>query len=126
MDIPEGALLFFREHPGALPLFAAFDRIVRETWEDVRVKVQKTQISYYRKHMFVCVSLLPAVPAGERPRDYITLTFGLDRPVESPRIQRACQPRPGRWTHHALLSSPEELDGEMLGWLREAAEFAQR
>ena len=37
----------------------------------------------------------------------------------------ATEPYPGRWTHHLLVSTPEELDGQLLAWLQEAYAFAQ-
>ena len=121
-----GALLLFSGHPGALPLYLAFDGRVRGQVENVRVKVQKTQISYYNRHLFACVSLLPARRAADRPKDYITVTFGLDRRVDSPRIDSACQPYPNRWTHHVLVASAGEIDEELMGWVAEAAAFAER
>ena len=35
------------------------------------------------------------------------------------------EPYPNRWTHHVLVTREEELDGELLGWLEEAYEFAR-
>ena len=34
------------------------------------------------------------------------------------------EPYPGRWTNHILVTRPEELDGELMEWLREAQDFA--
>lgn len=53
--------------------------------------------------------------AKERPAVYIVVTFGLGYKVESPRIDVAVEPYPNRWTHHVLISSPEELDEELMG-----------
>ena len=53
----EEVLYFFDKHPDALPLYETFERKVRELVPDVLVKVQKTQISFYNKHMFVCKPL---------------------------------------------------------------------
>ena len=58
------------------------------------------------------------------PPTYIVVTIGLDRRLDSPRIDVATEPYPGRWTHHLLLSRLEEIDGELMGWLKEAAAFA--
>ena len=41
------------------------------------------------------------------------------------RVAVATEPYPGRWTHHILLSDETQIDGELLGWLREAWEFAE-
>ena len=34
------------------------------------------------------------------------------------------EPYPNRWTHHVLVSREEEIDGELLGWVEEAASFS--
>ena len=123
----DGAILsFFSGHEGALPLFAAWEERFAGAVDGVQVRVQKTQISYSRKRLFACVSFLPVRKAADQPRDYITVTFGLPYRVPSGRIDSACQPYPGRWTHHVLIGSAGEIDGELMDWIREAAAFAQR
>lgn len=52
----ELTLQFFDAHPGALPLYEAFKTCVTDLVPDVRIKVQKTQISFYNRHLFACVS----------------------------------------------------------------------
>ena len=52
--------------------------------------------------------------------------FGLREPLDHPRISGRVEPRPGRWTHHVVVGTPQELDGELLGWLRAAAEEVKR
>ena len=54
------------------------------------------------------------------------MTVGLARKVESPRIAVATEPYPGRWTHHIVVSGLEEIDGELMGWIKEAAAFANQ
>ena len=93
--------------------------------EHETVKVQKTQITFANRRQFACVSFLPARRAKDRPEDYITVTLGLNRRLDSPRVDKASEPYPGRWTHHLLIASPEEIDGELMGWAREAAAFAE-
>ena len=44
--------------------------------------------------------------------------------MDSPRIAVATEPYPGRWTHHIVVAGPEEIDGELMGWVKEAAAFA--
>ena len=36
------------------------------------------------------------------------------------------EPYPGRWTNHILITRPEEVDVELMEWLREAHNFALR
>lgn len=67
---------------------------------------------------------MPVRRAKERPNIYIVITFGLGYRVESPRIDVATEPYPNRWTHHVLVASEEELDEELMGWVKEAAAFS--
>ncbi len=116
-------LFFFDGKLDALPLYEAFAQRV-EVLGAVTVRVQKTQISFSNRRNFAFVSFLPARRTKDRPKTYITVTFGLDRRVPSPRIDAAVEPYPNRWTHHVLISSVEEIDEELLGWVREAYDFS--
>ena len=117
-------LRFFDQMPEALPLYQKFEREVLSRVEDVHIKVQKTQITYSNRHVFACVSFAKVRKAKERPPVYIVVTFGLAYKKESPRIDIATEPYPTRWTHHVLVSREEEIDGELLGWVKEAAAFS--
>ena len=117
-------LFFFNEKPAAIPLYEAFAKRVLAGIENVTVKVQKTQISFSNRHNFAFVSLLPVRKAKERPETYITVSFGLRYKKESPRIDAASEPYPNRWTHHMLIASAEEIDDELMDWIKEAAEFS--
>ena len=55
----------------------------------------------------------------------IIVTFGLGAKVEDPRIAVAVEPYPNRWTHHVLVSRPEEVDEKLLSWLQEAYTFSE-
>ena len=117
-------LFFFEKDPAALLLYEAFERAVRELVPDVGIKVQKTQITYTNPKVFAAVSLRPARRKAERPEHFITVTLGLNRRLESPRVDAASEPYPARWTHHLMISSAGEIDGELLGWVAEAAAFS--
>ena len=121
----EEILFFFGAHMDALPIYQALWRLIAEQLPQTRRKVSKTQISFYDRRMYACVSFLPARPAARRPKTgWLTLTFGLNRQETDPRIDVLSEPYPGRWTHHVLLSSPEEVDDRIAAWLREAAAFS--
>ena len=122
--ISSDELFFFDEKPAALPLYEAFARRLLAEIDNVTVKVQKTQISFSNKYNFAFVSLLPVRKAKERPETWITVTFGLRYKKESPRIDVASEPYPNRWTHHMLISSVDEIDDELMGWIKEAAAFS--
>ena len=117
-------LFFFDEKSAALPLYEAFAKRLLAEIDDVTVKVRKTQISFSNRYNFAFVSLLPVRKAKARPETYITVTFGLRYKKESPRIDVASEPYPNRWTHHMLISSVDEIDDELMGWIKEAAAFS--
>ena len=117
-------LLFFSNHESALPIYEAFEQTVLERLPDTRIKVQKTQISFYNKHQFACVSFLRVRPKKALPNPYLVITFGLEHRCSSPRIAVASEPYPNRWTHHLVASSPEDIDSELMAWIEEAAAFA--
>ena len=123
-EISGDELFFFNEKPAALPLYEAFAQRLFAEIDNVTIKVQRTQISFSNLHNFAFVSFLPVRKAKERPKTYITVTFGLQYKKESPRIDAASEPYPNRWTHHILIASEEEIDDELMGWIKEAADFS--
>lgn len=120
----QNVLYFFDRKPEALLLYEAFEQKVLSEISGVEVKVQKTQIAFSNRHHFAFVSFLPVRKAKERPQIYIVVTFGLGYRVDSPRIDAAVEPYPGRFTHHVLISVTGEIDDELMGWVRKAAAFA--
>lgn len=124
MNLPEhyenDVLFFFDGKPEALALYQELCRRMDGAFPEASVKVQKSQISFYGTHLFAMASL------PKRKRDPgLVVTFGLGRREPSPRVAVAVEPYPGRWTHHVTVTRNEELDGELLGWLREAWDFNQ-
>lgn len=117
-------LFFFGTHMGALPLYEQLEEQILAHISDVKIKVAKTQITFANKRGFAFVSFNPCRKAKDRPEVWITVTFGLGYQKESPRIDVATEPYPGRWTHHVMVSSREEIDEELLGWIQEAACFS--
>ena len=117
-------LFFFNDHMDALPLYERLEGLILEHIPYVKIKVSKTQISFSNKRGFAFVSFNPCRKAKERPNVWITVTFGLSYRKDSPRIDVATEPYPNRWTHHVMVGSEEEIDAELMGWIREAAEFS--
>lgn len=112
--------LFFSAQPALLPLYAALAE-ASSRYPDVTVRVQKTQITYVHRYVFLCASIRRVKGAAR-----LVVTFGLPHRVDSPRIWQAVEPYPNRWTHHVLVSAPGEVDTELLAWLDEAYAFAAR
>ena len=131
IQAPDGAgglssdkVYFFDQHMDSLPLYEAFESSVKKEITDIRIKVQKTQISFYNRHLFACISFTKVRKKKDCPDSYIVITFGLNHKLESPRIEAVSEPYPNRWTHHVLVSDINEIDDELMGWIKEAAVFS--
>lgn len=116
--------MFFDRNMEALPLYERLEKRILSEIEGVSIKVQKTQISFYNRHLFGCVSFARVRKKKDCPPSYIVVTFGLKRRVESARIDVASEPYPNRWTHHVLVSHVEEIDDELMDWIKEASAFS--
>jgi len=121
-----GEMFFFDAKPSALPMYEAFRESVIARWPDTRIEAKKSQISFFNRRMFAAVSFMPVRKAKDRPDPFLTITFGLSYRKESDRIDVASEPYPNRWTHHAMIGAEEEIDEELLSWIAEAADFAER
>ena len=117
-------LLFFSQRMEALPLYEKLEEQILADIPDVKIKVAKTQISFSNKRGFAFVSFNPCRRAKERPAAWMTVSFGLGYRKEAERIDVATEPYPGRWTHHVMVGSTAEIDGELMGWIKEAADFS--
>jgi hypothetical protein len=59
--------------------------------------------------------------AGVHPRkSYLYLNIRTDYPINSPRIAKTEQVSKNRYHNELKLTSPDEIDGELLGWLKDA------
>lgn len=67
----ENALLFFQQDIEALPLYERLEGLILDRIADVQIKVQKSQISFYNRHMFACVSFSKVRKAKDCPAHYI-------------------------------------------------------
>lgn len=116
--------LYFAGRPLELALYEGLFRAMDTAFPNGRVKVQKSQISFYGRHLFAAAAL-PVRRKKDWPEHCLLVTFGLEYPLSSPRIAVATEPYPNRWTHHVVVARPEDVDGELLGWLEAAWTFSE-
>lgn len=116
--------LFFDGHEEQLALYEALEAAIWKELGEVEIRVQKSQISFYQRHMFACVSMMPVKKALRRGDTCLVVSLGLGRKIESPRAAACAQPYPGRWTNHVPIYNKDEIDEELLEWLREACAFS--
>ena len=121
----QDTLFFFDRHQAVYPLYECFQKKLLARLPESRIKVQKSQISYYNRHHYACISFLKVKRKAELPNDYFVLTLGLSAPLESNRVAAKTEPYPGRWTTHFVISSPSDLDEELFDWIEQAYQFAQ-
>ena len=117
-------LFFFGDRVDALPIYERLENAILTRIPDVKIKAAKTQITFANRRGFAFVSFNPCRRVKDRPAVWMTVTFGLGCRKESPRIDAATEPYPGRWTHHVMVGTPDEIDEELLGWILEAAAFS--
>ncbi|MBR6090069.1 MAG: hypothetical protein IKP86_09060 [Anaerolineaceae bacterium] len=118
-------LRFFAGHSGALPVYGALESAIMEKYPEAKKRVQKTQITFYQRHVFACVSFARVRRRSELPDPYLVLTLGLPYALNSDRAAAKCEPYPGRWTTHIILGSDADLDSELLGWLEQSYIFSE-
>ena len=114
----EDLLFFFNGRPRELALYEALMKKMEAEFPESAVKVQKSQISFYGRHLFAAVSL----PRSRK--NSILVTLGLPYKLGSSRAAVTVEPYPGRWTNHVPVWEEEQIDSELLIWLREAYVFS--
>ena len=117
-------LFFFDGKPLELSLYQTLFLRLDAAFPEGKVKVQKSQISFYGKHLFAMVSI-PVRRKKGWPEHCLMVTFGLDHRENHSRITVATEPYPNRWTHHVLVSERREIDTQLMDWLVQSWVFAE-
>ena len=116
-------LLFWDRWPRLLPLYELLRERLMSAYPEMKIKVSKSQISFYNRHMFAMAS--PPVRRRKTwPKEFMMVSFGLSYQIDSPRIAMSVEAYPNRWTHHVIVESPEDIDRTLLGWIHEAYLFS--
>ena len=105
--------------------FESKDPVVRQIYDRVLKSVakfgpvgeepKKTSIHLVRKSAFAGVAT---------QKKAIVLTIKSDRKISSPRIHKSEQTSASRFHHETKLTSPAEVNAELLKWLRDAYELS--
>lgn len=119
----EDRMALFEGVPGAFALYMAFEEEILRRFPDTQIRIKKTQAGFFDGCGYAW-----AWPVQGRIRKQdkacIGITLGLPERLDNPRILQACEPYPGRWTHHLLLEGASQLDDELAGWIDMAHSFA--
>jgi hypothetical protein len=120
-DESSEAAAFFAGSPLGL---AVFDRVrsILLAAGPVGMRTSKSQVAFRRARGFAWLW---------RPGRYlrrtdveVVLSIALGRLDPSPRFKQVAHPTPAHWIHHLEVRALDDVDGEVEGWLREAAERA--
>jgi predicted transport protein len=96
-----------------------YDRVmaaVQSLGPDVEIGVRQTYVAFSRGRQFGLIQ------ASTKSR--VDLMFTLPGVEPTDRLKPAGSAGSGRTTHKVALTSPDEVDSEVLGWLRQAYESA--
>lgn len=96
---------------------AIYDRLI-DALQDIgpfQAEPKKTSIHLVRASGF----------AGVHPRkSFLYLNIRLDRALQGERIAKSEQVSKNRYHNEVKLTSPDDVDGELVGWLKEAYNLA--
>lgn len=112
---------FFAGHPDASAAFTEVCAIVGRHGP-FEVRISKSQAAFRRKRGFAYLWM-----PGQylrKPDAEVVLSIALGRLDGSTRFKEVVHPAPAHWLHHLEIHNLCDLDDEVAGWLREAAERA--
>ena len=108
---------FFSNQPLSRQLFDAV-RAVIDQIGGAEMRISKSQVAFRRKRTFAAVWM---------PEQYLrrkaaplVITFSFPHRDPSPRWKEIVEPSPGRFTHHLELWAVDDVDEEVVGWIRQA------
>jgi hypothetical protein len=91
----------------------SFEKIKNEVilFENVQINVVKNAILFRSKSTFLAI---------KPKKKFLDIEFVLDEKVEGFPIHKTVQASKFKWAHFIQLESPEEIDEQLLCWLRKA------
>lgn len=112
---------FFGDHPLGMAVFERVETVLREIG-DFEVRVTKSQVSFRRDRGFAYL-WLPGQYLSN-PNAEVVLSIALGRRDRSARWKEVVHPTTKHWIHHLEIDDVNDIDPEVVGWLREAADRA--
>lgn len=95
--------------PVETALYHLIEAHVLSRYPDVSVKHDRTQSAFIRKVQFAWLSM----PRRKADAGAVMLSLGLPGPVDLPCMLHVAEVAPGRWMHHLLIRSADELNEEI-------------
>jgi hypothetical protein len=101
---------------GAVQLYRQFERLVM-TLGEVEIAPAKTRIGFQNRRIFAAVNHI-----GQQHLDVHIVT---SRPIENQRVRRLEVLDQACYVNHLRIQSQEELDDELLNWLRQGYKWGE-
>lgn len=108
--------LFCLNMPQETTLFEAIETRILQLCPDVTLKHDRTQSAFVRQVQFAWLSL----PRRKADAGALMLSIALPSRLESQRVLYAAEVAPGRWMHHLIIRSAEEMDSDLCNVLQAA------
>jgi hypothetical protein len=117
---PDEVADFFAGRPLGRAVFDRVHQLLDES--DCTVSVSRSQVAFRRRRAFAWLWLPGRWLA--HPTADVVLSVSLGRHDPSPRFKEVAHPARAHWMHHLEVRTVTDLDDEVAGWLREAADRA--
>jgi hypothetical protein len=108
--------LFARSEPHVFEFYQDFAALVKSCGP-VTIIPQKTRLVFQARVRFI--SCTPR-------KNYLLCSFGLSRKLASPRFHKITRYAPRWFGHEYRLTAKEELDDELIVWIRESYDVGQQ
>lgn len=105
-----------------LAVVARVREVLAASHPDVSERTTRSQVAFRRRRGFAY--LWRPGQYLRRPGAEVVLSLGLATRLDSARFKEVVHPAPGTWMHHLEIHDVTEIDDEVTGWLREAADAA--
>lgn len=101
--------------------FAGKDPVVRDIYDQLKKSIKRFgPIVEEPKKTSIHIVNKTALAGVATRKGHIVLTIKSDRKLASPRIHKSEQASARRFHHEVKLTSPADVDEELVGWLRTA------
>ena len=95
---------------------AIYEKLIKELQKAGAIKIEPKKTSIHLGNRFGFAGVYTR-------KDYINLEVHLKNKLMSKRVSKVEQASPNRFHHTIKVSTPKEVDKELLGWLKEAYEL---
>lgn len=116
---PSTAEEVFAESPVGLEIHGRLRSALGDL--DLEVRATRSQVAFRHRTGF---AYLWYPGRYVRSRVPAVLSLALPQRLESRRFKQVVSPSPAVWMHHLELNGPDDLDDEVIGWLRAAYDAA--